>query len=109
MRHDRLHFSLFGFWGRAEPGSLLRQHEGGRPAHVPAALRHRLRAEGPVAGRALLVLRDDHGQAAVADDTPKISLTNQLGRFMRIWISCGIWILLHICSPWCREPLFSII
>ena len=51
---DRLPFSLFGFWVRAEPVSLLRQHKGGRHAHVPAALRHRLHAEGPVAGRAPL-------------------------------------------------------
>eukprot|EP00964_Phaeocystis_antarctica_P117201 scaffold81038_cov91-Phaeocystis_antarctica.AAC.1 len=47
---------------------LLGQHEGGRHAHVRAALRHRLRAEGPVAGRALLALLDDGGQAAVADE-----------------------------------------
>ena len=46
---------------RSELGPLLGQHEGGRPAHVRAALRHWLRAEGPVAGRALLVLLDDDG------------------------------------------------
>ena len=50
------------------PAALLGQHEGGRNAYVRAALRHRLRAEGPVAGRALLVLLDDNGQAAVADE-----------------------------------------
>ena len=54
---------------RIRPGpTLLGQHEGRRPAHVRAALRHRLRAEGPVAGRALLALLDDGGQAAVADE-----------------------------------------
>ena len=41
---------------------LVGQHEGRRPAHVRAALRHRMRAEGPLAGRALLALLDDDGQ-----------------------------------------------
>ena len=51
---------------RHTPGwALLGQHEGGRHAHVRPALRHRLRAEGPVAGRALLALLEEDGQAAL--------------------------------------------